>query len=61
MKSNICYFCKHEFDEHSQEDIDNCDKAIQTCVDAINNIKHILGVQKIPTPSGPLKTRVVPH
>jgi len=24
MKPNICYFCKKEFDEHSQNDIDNC-------------------------------------
>ena len=24
MMSNICYFCKQEFDEHSQKDIDNC-------------------------------------
>ena len=24
MKSNICYFCKREFDEHSQNDIDDC-------------------------------------
>ena len=24
MKSNICYFCKQEYDEHDQNDIDNC-------------------------------------
>lgn len=22
--SNTCYFCKREYDEHSQQDIDNC-------------------------------------
>jgi hypothetical protein len=22
--SNICFFCKKEFDEHDQNDIDNC-------------------------------------
>jgi len=24
MTSNICHFCKREFDEHNLSDIDNC-------------------------------------
>ena len=28
MKSNICYFCKKDFDKHNQNDIDNCLKTL---------------------------------
>ena len=24
MESNICYFCKKDFDKHSEKDVDNC-------------------------------------
>lgn len=44
----------------SQDDINNCDKAIQACIDAISNIKRILGVQEIPAPPGSSKTLVAP-
>ena len=36
----------------TQTEIENCDIAMQSCLDAINNIKRILGVQDIPAPSG---------
>ena len=45
----------------SQDDIDNCDKATQACVDAIHNIKNILGIQEIPTPSDQINTLVAPN
>jgi len=44
----------------SQDDINNCDKAVQVCVDAITHIKRILGVQEIPPPSNSIKTLVTP-
>ena len=28
MESNICYFCKKNFDKHSQNDVDNCLKTL---------------------------------
>jgi len=24
MSNTLCFFCKHRFDEHSQEEIDSC-------------------------------------
>jgi len=32
----------------AQSDIDNCDNAVKACLEAISNIKRILGVQEIP-------------
>ena len=28
MKSNICFFCKKDFDGHSEKDVDNCLKTL---------------------------------
>ena len=28
MEFNICYFCKKDFDKHSQNDVDNCLKTL---------------------------------
>ncbi len=30
--SNICYFCKEEYDEHSQQDLDNCISKFKRCI-----------------------------
>jgi len=31
--SNTCYFCKQKFDEHNQEDRDNCLSKFENCLD----------------------------
>lgn len=43
-----------------QEDVDNCVKATASCLDAVQNIKHILGVKDIPTADNRDNTLAVP-
>ena len=31
--SNTCYFCKRGYDEHNQEDMDNCLSKFENCID----------------------------
>ena len=45
----------------SQSDIDNCEQATRNCIEAINNIKRVLGSREVPSSAGKVKTLVAPH
>jgi hypothetical protein len=38
--SNTCYFCKQKFDEHNQEDRDNCLSKFENCLDITAIMKY---------------------
>jgi len=46
--SNTCYFCKREYDQHNQEDRDNCLSKFENCLDITAIMKYATkeGIEK---------------